>query len=45
MKDSYLEKMLQTETYKNFLKTGNPEVTDEVHLRYDALIDKKLANI
>ncbi len=32
-----------SDTYQRFLKTGNPEVTDDVRRRYDALVDKRLS--
>lgn len=32
-----------SETYQRFLKTGEPEVTDDVRRRYDALVDKRLS--
>lgn len=34
-----------SETYQRFLKTGEPEVTDDVRRRYDALVDKRLSGV
>lgn len=42
-KDAVPLHAFRSETYQRFLKTGEPEVTDDMRQRYDTLIDKRLS--